>query len=101
MRVCPGCAQAAKTELAAKEKAVKKAEAKCAAAEQSLKEERGREGSFHSYQQVEKNGPSSEVPFVNKEAAKWTKYKDQQLHMHIVLCIKTLVASSWPPNQTH
>ncbi len=31
---------------------MKKAEAKCAAAEQSLKEERGREGSFHQHQQV-------------------------------------------------
>lgn len=44
--------QKAQAELAAREKAVRKAEAKCAAAEQSLKEERGKEGSFHQYQQV-------------------------------------------------
>ena len=31
---------------------MRKAEAKCAAAEQSLKEERGKEGSFHQFQQV-------------------------------------------------
>ncbi|EIE19990.1 hypothetical protein COCSUDRAFT_44377 [Coccomyxa subellipsoidea C-169] len=45
---CDVCHQ---EEVAAREAAVRKAEAKCAAAEQSLKEERSKEGSFYQYQQ--------------------------------------------------
>lgn len=47
----------------------------CAAAEQSLKEERGREGSFHSYQQVGDQMlfaatlyPQPVAPYANKRA---------------------------------
>jgi len=45
-------AQAARAEVAAEEKAARNAEAKCTAAEQSLKEERSKEGSYYQYQQV-------------------------------------------------
>lgn len=50
-------AQAARAEVAAREEAARNAEARCMAAEQSLKEERSREGSYHQYQQVRAGCP--------------------------------------------
>jgi hypothetical protein len=44
--------QAARAEVGAKESALKKAEARSSAAEQTLKEERSKEGSVHQFQQV-------------------------------------------------
>ncbi len=91
--------------MAAREAAVRKAEAKCAAAEQSLKEERGKEGSFHQYQQVLSLCISSLIYDSNqKSAGSFQKMMNNVQHWapfkNILQVSRDYAQKQWGPQHT-